>query len=181
MLMIILKGCVLYRGHALNNNCGGPQARAPGAHTRDDANGNPSARTGTISKGAAHRRPAGAAALLERVAGLLDLLVGVDLLPLLAQRGDLLLDLLELRLGDLLERLLLLDLVAKRVELLVLVERLVLLGLLLRLGARLLRRVHPLGARHGALAVDDRPHLGAERRVELALVRDDDDAAEVVL
>merc|ERR1719409_29170 len=68
-----------------------------------------------------------AARSVERVAGLLDLLVGVDLLALLAQRGHLLLDLLELRLGDLLGRLLDLDLVAEGVELLVLVEALVLL------------------------------------------------------
>merc|ERR1719224_205597 len=107
------------------------------------------------------------AALLELVALLLDLLVGPDLLALLAELGDALLDLLELRLGALLLGLLLLDLVAESVE----------LGLL----ARLLGGVHPLGARDGALAVDDGPNLGAERAVELTLVRDDDDTAGIVL
>ena len=48
---------------------------------------------------------------------LLDLLVGPDLLALLAQLGDTLFDLLELRLGALLLGLLLLDLVAEGVEL----------------------------------------------------------------
>merc|ERR1719478_236552 len=117
----------------------------------------------------------------QLVALLLDLLVGPDLLPLLAQVRDALLDLLELRLGDLLLGLLLDDLVAEGVELVLLGERRGLGRLLLRLLPRLLRGVHPLRARDCAPAVDDRPHLGAERRVELALVRDDDHAALVVL
>merc|ERR1719498_267176 len=115
------------------------------------------------------------------VALLLDLLVGPDLLALFAQLGDALLDLLELRLGALLLGLLLLDLVAEGVELVLLGEGGGLGGLLLGLLARLLGGVHPLGARDGALAVDDRPDLRAERRVELALGRDDDDAAGKVL
>mmetsp|Transcript_7099 Transcript_7099/g.18395 ORF Transcript_7099/g.18395 Transcript_7099/m.18395 type:complete len:251 (-) Transcript_7099:2683-3435(-) len=115
------------------------------------------------------------------IALLLDLLVGPDLLALLAGIGDALLDLLELGLGDLLGLLLLLDLVAEGVELVLLGERGRLGRLLLGLLARLLGGVHPLGAGDGALAVDDRPHLGAKGRVELALVRDDDDAAGVVL
>merc|ERR1719181_2288657 len=66
----------------------------------------------------------------DLVALLLDLLVGPDLLPLLAQVSDALLNLLELRLRDLLERLLLLDLVAEGIELVLLGERLGLRGLL---------------------------------------------------
>merc|ERR1719498_327367 len=115
------------------------------------------------------------------VALLLDLLVGPDLLALFAQVGDALLDLLELRLGDLLLGGLLLDLVAEGVELVLLGERRRLGRLLLGLLARLLGGVHPLGAGDRAAAVDDRPDLRAEGRVELALVRDDDDAARVVL
>merc|ERR1712023_522461 len=115
------------------------------------------------------------------VALLLDLLVGPDLLALFAQVGVALLDLLELRLGDLLLGGLLLDLVAEGVELVLLGERARLGRLLLGLLARLLGGVHPLRARDGAAAVDDRPHLWAERRVELTLMRDDNDAARVVL
>mmetsp|Transcript_21464 Transcript_21464/g.36688 ORF Transcript_21464/g.36688 Transcript_21464/m.36688 type:complete len:1064 (-) Transcript_21464:37-3228(-) len=115
------------------------------------------------------------------VALLLNLLVGPDLLAALARVGDALLDLLELRLGDLLGRLLLLDLVAEGVELVLLGERGRLGRLLLGLLARLLGGVHPLGARDGAAAVDDRPDLGAEGRVELTLMADDDAAAGVVL
>merc|ERR1712054_157496 len=97
--------------------------------------------------------------LLERdlVALLLDLLVGPYFLALLAELGDALLDLLELRLGDLLGDLLLLDLVAEGVELVLLRKRRRLGGLLLGLLARLLGGVLPLGARDGAAAVDDRP------------------------
>merc|ERR1719498_2158286 len=115
------------------------------------------------------------------VALLLDLLVGPDLLALLAKLGDALLDLLQLRLGALLLGLLLLDLVAESVELVLLAERGGLGGLLLGLLARLLGGVHPLGAGDGAAAVDHGPDLGAEGRVELALVANDDDAARVVL
>ena len=79
---------------------------------------------------------------LKGVAGLLDLLVGVDLLALLAQRGDLLLDLLELRLGDLGRRLLGLDLVAEGVELVLLVEALVLLSFSSRLRAFSAASIH---------------------------------------
>merc|ERR1712023_393735 len=117
----------------------------------------------------------------ELVALFLNLLIGPHLLALLAQVRDALLDLLELRLRDLLLGLLLLDLVAEGVELVLLVERLGLGRLLLGLLARLLGGVHPLGAGDGAAAVDHGPDLGAEGRVELALVRDDDDAAGVGL
>merc|ERR1719478_168285 len=95
----------------------------------------------------------------QLVALLLNLLVGPDLLALLAQVGDALLDLLELALRDLLLGLLLLDLVAEGVELVLLGEGRRLGRLLLGLLAHLLRGVHPLGAGDRALAVDDRPDL----------------------
>merc|ERR1719238_1344995 len=93
------------------------------------------------------------------VALLLDLLVGPHLLARLAGGGDRLLDLLEHRVGALFEGLLLLNLVAEGVELVLLGERLGLGRLLLGLLARLLGRVHPLGARDRAAAVDDGPDL----------------------
>merc|ERR1719331_2274554 len=100
--------------HAPYRTAGGRRDAAPaGRGRRSCARG---------ERGQGGRRAA--ARSVERVAGLLDLLA------LLAQRGHLLLDLLELRLGDLLGRLLDLDLVAEGVELLVGVERLVLRRLL---------------------------------------------------
>merc|ERR1719324_1528608 len=108
-------------------------------------------------------RRLGLGSLLELVALLLELLVCPDLLALLAELGDALLDLLELGLGALLLLLLGLDLVAEGVELVLLGEGRRLGRLLLGLLARLLGGVHPLGARHGAAAVDDGPDLGAER------------------
>ena len=68
--------------------------------------------------------------------------------------------------------LLLLDLVAEGVELVLLGERGRLGRLLLRLLARLLGRVHPLGARDRALAVDDRAAAAFRALGERDLVRE---------
>merc|ERR1719201_2544644 len=144
------------------------------AHTRRKCRG---ARATSGALPPRHTERAGGGRLVDGVALLLDLLVGPDLLALLAHLGDALLELLELRLGDLLRHLLLLDLVSEGVELVLLGERRRLRRLLLRLLARLLGGVHPLGATHRHPPVNHRPDLGAQRRVELALVRDDDAAA----
>merc|ERR1719408_199308 len=119
--------------------------------------------------------------VIDLVALLLELLVGPHLLAGLAPLSDVLLDLLEDAIGALLWHVLLLDLVAKRVKLVLLANHGRLRRLLLRLLACLLGSVHPLGAGDSNLAVDDRPHLGAKRRVELPLVGNDDAAAGVVL